>query len=81
MNVDKKLYCIYDRCSGLYSDPFFAVNDAVAIRMFKTWCSSPDLQSVAFDLDLFLVGVIDLHSGELAGKEKPEFLYRFSDSE
>lgn len=81
MNVDKKLYSIYDRCSGLFQDPFVAVNDPVAIRMFKTWCSSPELQSVSQDLDLFFVGSIDVHSGEVVGNSKPEFLYRFSEVE
>lgn len=76
---EKKIYTILDRVSGLFQDPFVAVNDAVAVRMFKTWTAAPELAPVAADLDLFLVGKINLHTGEVEGKDKPEFMYRLSD--
>lgn len=68
------LYTIYDKCSGLYSEPFTSVNDDVAKRRFKQICvNSP---TMAGDLQLYKLGEYNSSTGEilLAYPLKPEFL-------
>lgn len=77
-----KLYAIYDRCAMQFQPPFAAVNDQVAIRMFATNCKQPGVDSIAGDLDLYFVGDIDYHTGELTPADgKPVFLHRIAESE
>lgn len=77
-----KLYAIFDRCALQFQPPFAAVNHSVAIRMFTTNCKQPGVDSIAGDLDLYYVGEIDYHTGEIIPAEgKPVFLYRIAESE
>lgn len=68
------LFCIYDKCSGIYSEPFCAVNEEVAKRRFKQICLGSSV--VAPDLQLYKVGLFYSDCGEIIPLDtgKPEFL-------
>lgn len=70
MNV----YSIFDKCSGIYSEPFCAINDDVAKRRFKQICLSSSV--VAPDLQLYKLGEFESSTGELflTKNLKPVFL-------
>ena len=72
------LYSIYDRVAGVFNAPFAAINDSVAVRMFKTACTSEHSEYFAYaqDLDLFKLGSLDQKTGDVQISDKPEFLYR-----
>lgn len=72
-----KMYMFYDRCSGLFNNPFPAVNHEVAKRFFRHCCSG-DTAYMAADLDLFYVGEVDEKTGVFTAPDKPEFLDRYN---
>lgn len=55
------IYSIFDKCSGIYSEPFCCVNEEVAKRRFLQICSSSP--SIAPDLQLFKLGNFDSTQG------------------
>lgn len=55
------IYAVYDRVTGLYSDPWLAVNEAAAIRRFKASCF--EVKVVAADLQLFYLGTFEQSTG------------------
>lgn len=67
-----EIYSIYDKCSGIYSEPFTSVNKEVASRRFKQICvGSPIL---AGDLQLYKLGLFDSSKGIIVASDKPEFI-------
>lgn len=65
MMGEKYLYSVYDKRSGMFSDPFVAVTDQVALRDFQKSCSingSP-LNDFAEDYSLVRLGSFGLESG------------------
>lgn len=70
--MEKNLYSILDTKSQLYSPPFVAQNDAIAIRMVMDILRSPDnnLSRYPEDHQLMVVGFWDEINGEIMGVEK-----------
>lgn len=59
------IYALYDLKALNYSNPFYAVNDALALRMTIDAASSPDtlLNLHPADFQLFRIGEYDNESG------------------
>ena len=70
--MEKHLYSVLDTKSQLYSPPFVAQNDAIAIRMVMDILRSPDnnLSRYPEDHQLMLVGFWDEVNGEIMGVDK-----------
>lgn len=66
------LYSIYDKVSGLHSEPFTSVNDNVAKRRFAQICAGS--QNMAGDLELYKLGDFDSSRGLVAGYEQASFI-------
>jgi hypothetical protein len=68
-------YTIKDQKAGTYSNPYYAVNDATAIRTFKQACSDKNttLNQYPEDFSLFKVGIWDDQSAEIKSLD-PEFI-------
>lgn len=62
-----RCYSIYDSKAKVFSTPFFAVNDLVALRSFMAAANDPALQICrhAEDFTLFFVGEFNDELGEL----------------
>lgn len=71
-----KIYSIYDRLAGVYSDPFVALRDELAIRRFVYLMHNAEM--VAEDCDLYSLGVFDTDNGTVVGADKPLFVYRYT---
>lgn len=72
-----KVYSIYDRVAGSYSELFTALRDELAIRRFGYLMKNSPM--VATDCDLFLLGSYDMEKGFIVPCEKPEFVYRYEE--
>ena len=70
--MDKHLYSILDEKSQLYSPPFIAQNDGIAIRMVMDILRSPDnnLSRYPQDHKLMLVGFWDEVNGDILPVDK-----------
>ena len=70
--MEKNLYSILDTKSQLYSPPFVASNDAIAIRMVMDILRNQDnnLSRYPEDHQLHCVGFWDEINGEILGAEK-----------
>jgi len=70
--MEKNLYSILDSKSQLYSPPFVAQNDAIAIRMVMDILRNPDnnLSRYPEDHQLMVVGFWDEINGDIMGVEK-----------
>lgn len=64
------IYSVYDRVTGVYSEPFLAVNKQTAIRRFKFIMQNAKM--IAQDCDLFFVGTFD--SSNAVIDPKTEFI-------
>lgn len=67
------VYSVRDLKAECYSQPYFASNDAVAVRMFSDVCKDVETPIGAHPSDyaLFRVGVWNTESGSLAGTDVP----------
>lgn len=72
------LYSVYDSKAESYSQPFFAVNDAVARRMFEQACNDGETPVCAHpeDYTLFRVGDWSSEAGKVQGLEAPVAIAR-----
>jgi hypothetical protein len=70
--MEKNLYSILDTKSQLYSPPFVAQNDAIAIRMVMDILRNPDnnLSRYPEDHQLMVVGFWDEINGDILPVEK-----------
>lgn len=63
----KNVYSVYDEASSSYSEPFYALNDGVAVRMMQNSINNP--QSLFYThphhFTLMKIGVFHEHTGEL----------------
>ncbi len=61
------LFSVWDSKAAAYIQPFFAVNNNVAIRMFETAAqdSGHDFYRHAEDYTLFRIGTFDQEKGDL----------------
>ena len=67
----KKIYCVYDKVSGLYNPPFIAENEATAVRAFNNAMSKSPFPG---DMSLYSLGEFcDDTTGEIIAS-KPEFV-------
>lgn len=69
----QSVYSVYDLKGEMYGLPYFAHNDAVAVRMFSDACkdSETPIGRHPHDFTLFRVGVWNSDNGALAGTEVP----------
>lgn len=68
---EQKIYSVRDAKADAFLQPFFAVNDAVAIRLFTTACMDDDhlFSQHAEDYTLFRIGTFDPGSGAVTASE------------
>lgn len=66
-----RVYSVFDSKGDVYGEPWFAMNDAVARRMFVDGVndSRTAMYKHAEDYTLFYVGEWDASGGKLAGVE------------
>jgi hypothetical protein len=64
-----KCYSIFDKTAGAYSNPFFALNDGMAVRMFSQVVNDPNshINKQPNEFNLYLLGEFDEHSGVISG--------------
>lgn len=73
------LYSVYDSCSGIFGDPFIAVNDAVAKRMFDNTLAQPSVpQYIRDDSVLYGIGFFDSKTGCFTADVPPYVVSRGS---
>lgn len=70
--MNYEFYCIYDKVAGLYALPFANVNEACAIRQFKSILSQGEYEPT--DFDLFFVGSFDSNTGKFVAVDLPKFI-------
>ena len=68
-----RLYSVYDRVAQIYAEPFVSPNDATAARAFNIVQSNPEsmLYASPADFQLWYLGSLDNHSGELLSFDDP----------
>ena len=69
-----KLYSMYDRKSGQYSQPFLQSNNATASRYFTYMCALDVNKMIVGDLELYCIGTYDVCTGEIVPEIKPVFI-------
>lgn len=69
----QQVYSVYDLKGEGFSQPIFAVNDRVAMRLFGDAVKDPETPVGRHpeDFALFRVGVWNSENGQLAGTESP----------
>lgn len=71
------IYCMYDRVSGLYSNPEIAISDGTEVRKFNYMMSNSHM--VASDCELYKVGDFDSITGVISAFPKPVFVARYEE--
>ena len=74
--MDILMFTIYDRVTGVYSEPFLAVNVDTAERRFNYVLSQSPM--VKGDCDLFKLGSFNTETGEII-PVKPEFISHYKE--
>lgn len=71
-----RIYSIYDSKSQLYSQPFYSMNNATAIRSFTLPCNEPghDFNRFPADYTLMCIGEWDDRTGTVKASETNENL-------
>jgi len=69
----QNVYAVFDLKAECFSQPFFAVNDGVAVRMFTAAVGDREtpVGRNPEDFALFRVGVWNVDNGALAGTDVP----------
>lgn len=75
--MDMFIFTIYDRVSGVYSEPFLAVNQGVAVRRFNFLMQNSAM--VKDDCQLYCIGVFNTLSGVVDSSSNPEFICSYSE--
>ncbi|WNK12448.1 MAG: nonstructural protein [Microvirus sp.] len=60
-----QVFCVYDSKAGAYGQPYFCLNEQIAIRAMRTTCNDPDSMLCKYpaDFNLFHLGHFDDHTG------------------
>ena len=71
-----KVFSVRDEKANSFGQPFFAVNDNIARRMFSDLVEDPKSMVARHpdDFKLYSLGEFDDNSGELSPLAQPEFL-------
>lgn len=69
------LYSIYDRVSGVYSEPFCALKDELAVRRFNYLMDNSKM--VAADCELYSIAKMSFDTGEIFTFPNPEFICKY----
>ena len=70
------IYAIFDRLASSYGEPFYAQNDAIAMRRFQyLMANSPMVQN---DCELYALGGYNADTGSLTAFDKPNFVGRYA---
>lgn len=70
-----KLYVIFDKKAGLYSNPMSEVNEECAIRHFNFIVSQSASQGIEpTDCELYCIGRYNSYVGTIEANEKPLFV-------
>lgn len=71
-----KVYCVYDKKTGVYMFPFFSNHDGDAVRMFMSACKTQDsvLGDYPEDFDLYCIAEFDRDCGEMRPLDAKKFL-------
>lgn len=72
-----QMFSIYDRVSGLYSEPFYALKRELAIRKFNYLMSNSSM--VKDDCELYEVGSFDCSVGLGTYFDKPDFVCKYQE--
>lgn len=66
--MNKNIYSIYDSKTGVFNTPFFAMNNATAIRTFSDAANDTqtNINRHPEDFSLFHIGTYDEESGEVS---------------
>lgn len=77
--MNNNVFAVYDSCSGIFGDPFIAVNEAVAKRMFEYSLSEPSIPKyIRDDSVLYCIGSYDNTSGYISYDSPPYVVSRGS---
>jgi hypothetical protein len=76
--MDKSLYSIFDKVSGIYAPPFVELTDGTAIRACTDLLQRPELPFAKYPKDYRLVKVanwneVDAHASPITNKTIIEF--------
>ncbi|AXH74819.1 MAG: nonstructural protein [Microviridae sp.] len=65
--MQKSVYAVYDCKAQIFGNPFFALNDGVALRDFSTAATDPasTISQHPVDFSLFKIGMYDDFKGQL----------------
>lgn len=66
-------YCVYDRKARVYNNPYFLINDAVAIRQFDQVVNDPESMLFKYPEDyiLFRIGKFNMLTGSVGAETNP----------
>lgn len=71
--MNYQMYSIYDKVSGLYSEPFVSLNDATATRSFNQRIKANPLAEPT-DFELYSLGVYSSESGQIVPSSPVRFI-------
>lgn len=76
-----EIFSIYDTAAEIFNQPFTAVNQAVAERMFGQIVNDPstNFRFHPEDYRLYLVGTFDQHTGVVESREAPGLIVQAID--
>lgn len=62
-----QVFAVYDSKARVYGQPFFVVNEGLAVRAFQSSCNDPttELNKYPEDFSLFRLGTFNDENGEL----------------
>ena len=73
-----RIFTVYDTKAAIYGQPFYAVTDGIALRMFSDAVnnSAPDnaLNRYPEDFTLYYIGEFDDATGSVTGNLTPMFV-------
>lgn len=71
-----KIFSIFDKATGVYSQPHFMLHKGQMIRAFSDEVNNPESQFFKHpgDFTLYLLGEYDDNSGALSPLAQPEFV-------
>lgn len=73
------VYAVYDSCAGIFGDPFIAVNDAVAKKLFEYSVANASIpQFIRDDAVLYALGFFDSKTGYFTSDVPPYVVSRGS---
>ncbi|UPW41567.1 nonstructural protein [Peromfec virus RodF8_54] len=75
--MDFNVYCVLDKVSGEYGEPWLSQHDTLAIRKFNYVMKNSPM--VATDCSLYCIGTYSTSTGVVSSFDKPTFVCNYEE--